>query len=208
MRKGFCSLLLFLLAPSVANAGEIQGYDELDQFSEQFDSVEIYPQDASNSGTTDDGFFYQLDVGEVTIEFEGPALYLGGFLSKSIPWTLTPDPAGLNGGFGFYIWQVVPVDITVVDNDGDTLTVENFSTGSSADDVAFLGFTSTAGIEQIQISGDPDFITNMSEIALAPDELPSPPEELAKAIPVYTPLWLLFSAMALVLAAWRYMLRC
>jgi hypothetical protein len=207
MKRTLYFLVFILIAPSIALSGEIQRYDEFDQFAEQFDSVEIYPQDTSDFGTTGDGFFWQLDVGEVTIEFEGPPFYDGVFLSKSIPWTLTPDSANLNGGLGFYIAQIPPVDITVFDKEGDTFTVENFSTGSSLDDVAFLGFTSTAGITRIQISGNPDFITNMSEIALSPDELASPriPEHSVKAIPVYTTPMLVASILALTLAAWRHL---
>lgn len=184
--------LAFLLCPVFAS--DISVYDDFGAFASQFDSVEAFPQDPSDSGTDLGEGIYEVTVDGVAVQFEGPPLYfdIGGFdvLSKGVPVVLTPaEPAAVQG-LGFHIFQFSLVDITIADEDGNIVTLFNYSnefgeTGMST----FLGFVSTAGISTIQISdptpGDTTTpITNIGSVVTAMGTAPPPesPREVLEGL--------------------------
>ncbi len=172
--------LAFFITP--AFGAQIDVYDDFSQFSTQFSSVELFSQDPANQGTTEDNFYWQLDVGGVEFEFEGPPLYILDFpadginvLSKAVTVTLTPyDPPSTNG-LGFYIYQFSIVNITAFDEEEDTYQITNYSNGGGASSSSFIGFKSDAGISKIEITGSGGQITqitNIGQVAVASEAPP------------------------------------
>lgn len=186
------TVLAFFLCP--AFAGDISIYEDFAAFASQFDSVEAFPQDPSDPGTDLGEGIYEVMVDGVAIQFGGPPFYfdIGGFdvLSKGVPVTITPAEPNAVQGLGFHIFQFSLVDITVIDEDGDVVSLFNYSnefgeTGMST----FLGFVSTAGISTIQITdptpGDTTTpITNIGPLVTAMGAAPPPesPREVLEAL--------------------------
>lgn len=175
---------VFALFVCPAFAGDIFVYEDFAAFASQFDSVEAFPQDPSDPGTDLGEGLYEVMVDGVAIQFGGPPLYfdIGGFdvLSKGVPVTMAPAEPTAVQGLGFHIFQYSLVDITVADQDGNIVTLFNYSnefgeTGMST----FLGFVSTAGISTIQITdptpGDNTTpITNIGPVVTAMGAAPPP----------------------------------
>jgi len=180
--------LAFFITP--AFSAQIDVYDDFSQFSSQFSSVELFSQDPANQGTTEDNFYWQLEVGGVEFEFEGPPYYLLDFptdeinvLSKAVTVTLTPYDPPSTKGLGFYIYQYSIVNITVYDQDGDIYPIVDYSNNGGASSSPFLGFKSDAGISKIEITGTPGAqITNIGQVAVASEAPPgSGPAIVVKA---------------------------
>lgn len=180
MKRSIFFPVFLALFITQAFGAQIVVYDDFSEFSTQFRSVELFSQDPANQGTTEDNFYWQLDVGGVEFEFEGPPFYLQDFptagitvLSKAVTVTLTPSDPDSTNGLGFYNYQYSIVNITAYDQDGDTYAIIDYSNGGGASSSPFLGFKSDAGISKIEITGTPGTqITNIGQVAVASEAPP------------------------------------
>lgn len=162
------------------SAGAIQAFQDAGAFEATLktSTVQTVSQDLSQTGTDTGGGTYELQLGGVRIQMQGPAFYnnfLGvDVLGKGVPVTIFFPPSAQ--GAGVAVAQISEVTVTARARDGETFVLDRFSNGTNG----FLGFTSGAGIASIEFS-DPDPsdsstpITNLADITfgeVGPESLP------------------------------------
>jgi hypothetical protein len=130
-------------------------------------TAQTVSQNLSQSGTAVGGGTYELQLGSVRLQMEGPAFYSNfmgvDVLSKSVPVTILFPPG--TQGAGVDVAQLSETTVTARGRNGEVLVIDRFSNGT----MGFLGFTSGTGIGSIEFS-DPDPsdtntpITNLADL--------------------------------------------